>query len=210
MKAIIFSFSLLILPCLGRSPQDIKPCQVKGVYKIMQKNVLGNSTINTKLNDSIQIFLVDTLPNIKWWTDSGTKVNPNKYATGGTVFNKQKLVRIVNISNRKIVVEQPDKMLMLGLQAKNKKGQWLDVERINNGICGLSFKKQYNDTIKPSEEWLTFTQVHNGNIKTKYRLKFLNYLTLYKGVLDSLHYYYSNEIDGTVDECQFLPRNKNN
>jgi hypothetical protein len=209
MKQIILFLNLILCLLEPIKAQTNASCQNCPWHRVMQKKM--KLVENAANSDSIQIVLHTSVPPIEWWNpyveigkrgnEIVKKENPNRGITRLAKHNVQKFVEIINTSGSSIIFIKPDKSLMLGLQAKNETGEWQDVEEFFVGLCGRSFKSSYNDTIRPNQAWLTFVEVFTGKIKTKYRLKLLTKLS--DGVT-SRHYYYSNEIDGTIDECKFI------
>ncbi len=175
---------------------DPHPCQKDQFYYSREKRKL----IITKKTDSILIVLSRQLPPVDWWiprtppgdTKRSRWKNPDDY-------KKQCLVRIMNGTGKDFNIVQPDRALMLALQAKDQNGNWVDVEPLFTGICGNSFRGSYNDTLKSGTEWLTYTELFEGSVTTMYRLKFLIEMP-FEG---RNRYIYSNEIEGTIDICKF-------
>jgi hypothetical protein len=172
----------------GQSPLS---CQENNWHRVMEKQLLKS---NFNYPDSLCIILYDSLPPINWWIS--TKTRPWQ------IYNKQKLVEIINTSKVPIFFMKPDRQLMLGLQAKNQKGEWEDVEEFFQGVCGNSFKKSYNDSLKNNEKWLSFVELPTGAVKTQYRLK----LQLITRNFPNHRFYYSNEINGNIDLCRFIKK----
>ena len=188
-KSLIFLFLILFVNKTdGQSPLS---CQEDNWHRVMEKQILKS---NFNFSDSLCIILHDSLPPINWW--NSTKKRPWQ------IYNKQKLVEIINTSKVPKFFMKPDRQLMLGLQAKNQKGEWEDVEEFFQGICGNSFKESYNDSLKTNEKWLSFVELPTVTIKTKYRLK----LQLLTRNYPNHRFYYSNEINGKIELCRFIKK----
>jgi hypothetical protein len=158
-------------------------------------------------SDSIQIIIENERPPLEWWR---TTANYNTkdwkfFITDGKIYSKQKLVRIVNRGYNDKIIVCPDHALMLALQAKNEKGEWVYVEKIIETDFALSFNHRYNDTLKHNYEILTFTECPSGEIKTRYRFILLEieWLPWGKKREDRIRYY-SNEVEGTISRCKLI------
>jgi hypothetical protein len=77
------------------------------------------------------------------------------------------------------------------LQAKTKKGEWVDVEKryIYDCTTGMSYLQ-----LKPKELLVTSCLITHGNFKTELRLRY--------------HSNYSNEFEGYIFEEQFIDKNE--
>ena len=186
----------------------VESCKKESFYKVIQKVDVKSNNMNLTSDNNYQILLLDSFPPLDWWNPTikikeygqiKNKENPSWRYTRNKKYSDQKLVKIINNSDDTLIIELPDRCLMLGLQAKNLEGEWIDVEECFQGACGNSFfGKENKDIFLPNNQWLTFVEFFAGNIKTKYRLKFQ--LTRNAGFI------YSNEVEGTINECRFVQR----
>jgi hypothetical protein len=214
LRILLFSFLILLTSfnfferteLLAPASNEIS-CQDNHSYKIMEIRNVDLSIPQIKIRTDFFIVIENTLPPVKWWQPftpekpgvlgKDSISNLNYYTTRHDSFKDQILVRIVNKTTGKKLIELPDRCLMLGLEALDKTGKWVEVEEHFRGICGNSFKPRHHKEVKPNSEILTYTKLFKGSTKTTYRLKFRTSRS------DSTEIY-SNGIEGTIDECKFV------
>lgn len=214
IKILLFSLMILLTSFnfferteMTEAAPEIISCQDYHRYGIMEIRNADLSNPQIKNRTDFFISLENTLPPVKWWQPftpekpgvlgKDSISNLNYYTTRHDIFKEQILVRIINKTSGKKLIELPDRHLMIGLEALDKKGKWVEVEENFRGICGNSFKPWLYKEVAPNSELLTYTQLFKGSIKTTYRLK------LRTSRRDSIEIY-SNGIEGTIDECKFV------
>lgn len=186
---------LLYVPLL-----NAQSCQEDHFHSVMGK---GQIPATWPISDTLRIVLHDTPPPAQWWDTSNTKEKNGQKTlsnakTKGKNRTDQRLVEIINPGKKSIFIEKPDRMLMMCMQAKDPQNEWRDVAVLFKGVCGMSSQSKFNDTLRSRERWLTFIEKYRGDRKTQYRVKLMIKLD------GTDTYFYSNAIDGDIDDCRFV------
>ena len=112
-------------------------------------------------------------------------------------------VFIANTTKNKINFSAQDSRLYMKVQAKNSKGNWVDIEYLPSSFCGNSY---HTLTLEPKYYWKFLTPVYEGDFKTKLRIE----LKYFDPEDKSDNHWerkeitiYSNEYDGYVNPGQF-------
>lgn len=202
--SLISSFLLFAIHIYAKADSIEKYCDTSNNYYAMEITKADEMLIQNE-NDSIQVFLENIRPPIKWWRTSisNKEDNRNYTITNNVKYLNQLLVRIVNRTNHDLTVINPDGRLPVGLQAKNNNNVWVNVEFLDNWYCLLSFNPKFDMILKPNYEIKSFAQLFPGDIKTKYRLVFV-----YNPRADrnKRKYFYSNEVEGTIAKCKLVDK----
>ncbi len=106
-------------------------------------------------------------------------------------------VYVTNSSKDTIYFNAQDSRLYLKLQAKNKKGEWQDIEYLPSSWCGNSYHMVY---LASGECWEFNAPIYHGEVKTKLRAQLYYKKTIDQEKEDLI---YSNEIDGSINPGQF-------
>lgn len=122
------------------------------------------------------------------------KIYENEFTLVEDKFIANKLY-LVNNSNERICFPAQDSRLYLKMQAKNVFGSWNDIEYIPNSWCGNSY---HEICLEKGEFWEFPSLQFKGRHKTKFR---------YKLEMDE-NDLFSNEIDGYVNNGQFINKQK--
>ena len=103
---------------------------------------------------------------------------------------------LINASKDTIKIPAQDGRIKVIQQAKNKNGEWQDIENFYNSFCGNSY---YTLRLAPNEFQIFATPIFKGEFKTQFRFK----LELNKQEI------YSNPYSGQINLKQFLnPKDK--
>jgi hypothetical protein len=155
-------------------------------------------------------FAIGNIEESQGWyvSDNRPKKNNGKFSRKGLFLNinekeftkiKDKFIAnklyLVNNSDEEICFFAQDSRLYLKMQAKNILGFWDDIEYIPGSWCGSSY---HEVCLEKGAYWEFPSLQFKGRYKTKYRYKLEN------GENDL----YSNEIDGYVNNGQFLNKQK--
>jgi hypothetical protein len=100
---------------------------------------------------------------------------------------------LINPSKDTIKIPAQDRRIKIIQQAKNKKGEWQDIENFFNSWCGNSYHKL---KFAPNEFLIFATPIYKGEIKTQLRFK----LELDKNEI------YSNYYFGQINNSQFIKK----
>lgn len=100
-------------------------------------------------------------------------------------------IQFINGTNDTIHIPTQDGRIKLIQQAKNEKGEWLDIEKYINSFCGNSY---YTLQMPPKHYQIFITPITKGNVKTKLRFR----LNLKDTII------YSNEYYGTINQGQYI------
>lgn len=119
-------------------------------------------------------------------------------STEKTIFNKTNkgnALYIINDKTEDISVPGVDGALYMVLQAKDKFGNWKNIESMPGSSCGNSYvpTKINSKTIRKYS-----VPKYSGELKTKIRAVLHIYETK-----DKIKYIYSNEINGSINPAQF-------
>jgi len=112
---------------------------------------------------------------------------------------------IINQTSDTIFFEAQDSRLNMILQARDKKGEWRDIEYLPSSWCGNSYHQVY---LPADYQWQFTVPEYSGSLKTNIRA-----VLAYKLGLDTEEQLlYSNEIEGSVNPGQFdkMPKYKPN
>lgn len=105
---------------------------------------------------------------------------------------------IINTAPDSIFFEAQDSRLSMNMQAKDKDGNWKDIEYLPGSWCGNSYHTLF---LAPGEYWRFSTPIYTGALKTELRAKLV-----YKENSDSHgneKVIYSNVVRGGVNPGQF-------
>lgn len=106
-------------------------------------------------------------------------------------------VYLSNASGDTAYFQAEDSRLPVVLQAKNKKGEWMDIEYLMHSWCGNSYHTLY---LPKNKYWPFSSPVYEGDFKTRIRAV----VVYYKDDNDKdKKVLYSNEISGSVNPAQF-------
>lgn len=117
-----------------------------------------------------------------------------------TVFEEQYngiTLYVANTSKDTTFFNAQDSRINLVLQAKNKFGEWKDIEYLPQSWCGNSFHTLF---LAKNELWEFSIPVYYGDFKTQIRAKLMykNYISQKNEII-----VYSNEINGSINPGQF-------
>jgi hypothetical protein len=104
---------------------------------------------------------------------------------------------VANVSKDTLYFPTQDRRITLKMQAKDRNGDWRDIEYLPNSWCGNSY---YTLSLEPNELWGFSVPVYHGELKTKLRVQLTYKRTIEQETDDVI---YSNEIDGSVNPGQF-------
>lgn len=124
-------------------------------------------------------------------------IDPEKKTRWAGEFDGMKLW-VANTLTDTIYFDAQDSRLYLKLQAKDRNGNWKDIEYIPNSWCGNSYHTLF---LAPNEYWEFSTPVFQGEYKTRLRAQL--YYKMDKSNQADQVVAYSNEIDGFVNPGQF-------
>jgi hypothetical protein len=146
------------------------------------------------------------------WAESGnmyTAVTDQNYSTGGlivllkpdesrTIAEKFEgfAVYIINQTDDTVFFDAQDSRINMKLQAKNKKGEWSDIEYLPSSWCGNSYHNVY---LPANYQWSFTAPRYEGTLKTHIRAV----LGYKKNLEAEEQWLYSNEIAGSVNPGQF-------
>lgn len=142
------------------------------------------------------------------WVDGWDKMNKSqklKFMKQEMALNKREAdslhfennhgkqqVWLINNSNDTVAIQMQDWLYICVLQAKTRSGAWLSIEYWKFSSCGNSYYiKQFPPKTANS---FVMTVPNRGNLQTKLRYK----------LLGADKFYYSNEFEGKINECEFL------
>lgn len=106
-------------------------------------------------------------------------------------------LQVANLSGKTITFEAQDSRLNIKLQAKNKKGEWQDIEYLPNSWCGNSYHKL---ALQSGSYWEFVIPKYSGDFKTVLRAE-LQYLKSKKNKEPLI--VYSNEFEASINPGQF-------
>jgi len=106
-------------------------------------------------------------------------------------------LNLANTTNKEIPFNTQDNKLYMKLQAKDKYGNWKDIEYIENSFCGNSY---YPITLDKKTCWSFAIPVFEGEFKTVMRAELQ-----YSNPDNRIEYYklYSNEVECSINPGQF-------
>lgn len=113
-------------------------------------------------------------------------------------------VYLANTSNDTVLFGAQDSRLKMKVQAKNKNGEWQDIEYLPSSWCGNSYHWL---SLPPQQYWSFLTPVYEGSFKTKLRIaaKYMDKSDPKTTSLWSMEEIdlYSNEYEGYINPGQF-------
>lgn len=112
---------------------------------------------------------------------------------------------VINQTSDTIFFDAQDSRLNMKLQARDKKGEWRDIEYLPSSWCGNSYHHVY---LPAGYQWQFTVPEYTGSFRTNIRA-----VLAYKLDLDTEEQLlYSNEIEGSVNPGQFdkMPKYKPN
>ncbi|MES2764758.1 MAG: WG repeat-containing protein [Bacteroidota bacterium] len=114
---------------------------------------------------------------------------------------KARKVFVANTSKNNVLFNAQDSRLSMKVQAKNKQGEWKDIEYLPSSWCGNSY---HTLTLEPNYYWTFLTPVYEGDFKTKLRIE-LQYANPDKEVSKDKKEItvYSNEFESSINPGQF-------
>lgn len=146
------------------------------------KSTCDTNHFMSKLNsNSIQA----SNESIRLVVDTNSILGFYNYRTNGNPYSKAFPVYIENISFYKVRIGVSG-ILNIKYQAKNKNGDWREIERVMHWYCGTGLVGML---LFPNEIAITSVLKYSGSFKTKLRVE-----------LDGV---YSNEFTGYVNPTQF-------
>ncbi|MES2691581.1 MAG: hypothetical protein V4658_14330, partial [Bacteroidota bacterium] len=101
---------------------------------------------------------------------------------------------LINASKDTVNIPAQDGRIKIIQQAKNKNGEWQDIENFINSFCGNSY---YTLRLAPNEFQIFATPIFKGEFKTQLRFK----LEIDKQII------YSNLYSGQINQGQLLNPN---
>ncbi len=147
---------------------------------------------------------INTLPTKAFTPAQGElKAFIDTYQLKGCYWYQSRKLLIVNTLSDTAFFMTIENQLNLLLQAKDKDGIWRDIHKMENPICGRSFKMR---ALPPGEYWDFCSPVYEGTFKTKIRAKVE---LLRDRNRDDKLTIYSNEVTDTINPGQFLERQPN-
>lgn len=109
-------------------------------------------------------------------------------------------VSLVNNSSDTMRFDAQDSRLYMNVQAKDRKGNWRDIEHLPSSWCGNSY---HTLKLAPNRYWSFVTPVYEGEYKTKLRIKLIVRSDKKKSRKETDQIIYSNEYTGSVNPGQF-------
>jgi hypothetical protein len=106
-------------------------------------------------------------------------------------------LRIVNGTADTVLFDAQDSQLSLNLQARNRLGQWQDIEYVPSSWCGNSYHTVF---LAPGQYWQLTVPAYTGKLATKLRAKLLRQDPQAPGKSLTV---YSNEFEGRINPGQF-------
>ncbi len=103
---------------------------------------------------------------------------------------------VKNYSKKAINFEAQDSRLYMKLQAKNKKGEWQDIEYLPGSWCGNSY---HSVDLSPKAYWEFDLPIYTGEFETSIRAE----LSYVNPETNKEEFIYSNEFSGSVNPGQF-------
>lgn len=129
-------------------------------------------------------------------------VRPETKVEDGRGYNAIS-VFLVNTLEKNIDFNAQDSRLYMKVQAKDKDGQWKDIEYLPSSWCGNSY---HTLTLESRHYWALATPVYKGDFKTMLRieLKYIDPGDTTENTWDKKEIkLYSNEYEGSVNPGQF-------
>lgn len=107
---------------------------------------------------------------------------------------------VCNTTGDTVMFKAQDSRLYLKLQAKNKKGEWADIEYLPSSTCGNSYHKL---KLESGSQWNFVIPDYRGSFQTRIRARL--------AVTDNTdpakeNIIYSNEFNGSVNPGQFTDK----
>jgi hypothetical protein len=123
-------------------------------------------------------------------------VNSSKNEIYRETYEGMKLT-VANTAQDTLYFAAQDSRLYLNIQAKDRKGEWKDIEYLPSSWCGNSYHSLF---LPPDHYWKFTIPVYEGEFKTKLRAQLLFKKSNNQKEDDVL---YSNEFDGSINQGQF-------
>ena len=164
-------------------------CYASSPYLEQLQNVggFGRSNNKYKNNELIQILTNNKFDLI---VDTAEKQTYAENYKGYKMY-------VTNYSQDTLYLPAQDSRLYLNLQAKNKSGQWKDIEYLPSSWCGNSYHSVF---LPPNYHWEFIIPEYDGEFKTLLRAKLTYFDNLKARTEKSM---YSNEFEGTINPAQF-------
>ena len=113
-------------------------------------------------------------------------------------FNYEgKKILVANTSTDTLYFSAQDSRLYMKIQAKDKKGEWRDIEYLPSSWCGNSYHTLF---LAPGQGWEFSSPAYHGEFKTKLRAQLMYQKSFLQKSSDII---YSNEFDGSINPGQF-------
>lgn len=122
-------------------------------------------------------------------------INPKDTSKFLNTYEGMKLY-IANAAPDTAYFPAQDSRLYLNLQAKDKNGEWRDIEYLPSSWCGNSYHTLF---LPPDNYWEFTVPIYDGEFKTKLRAKLMYTI---KDKKDNITLY-SNECEGSINPGQF-------
>lgn len=138
-------------------------------------NKIRYETTTTDVSIFIDLTKVDTLQNYAYYS-----------------------FQVANTTKDTVYFDAEDSRLPIILEAKNAKGEWVQVQDYPHSWCGNSYHKLQ---LAPTEGWSFKVPLYQGVIKTKFRLALE--IAKPEGKKTKSKIVYSNEYEGSINPAQF-------
>jgi hypothetical protein len=168
---------------IGKISEEIKISYQN--YKTVEKNQTFKKYKFPKQN-SLEIFIDTTrIIGIPMGLYEYSKTEKRNDKIANPIFIK-------NISNDTLIIGYAEYLPII-IEAKNRNGEWRPIQERMRFMCGNGIVDFY---CPPNNIVISAMQKYNGNFKTKLRLKYESF--------GSKSCVFSNEINGKINEKQFV------